>query len=203
MGANPTKDAERNLRQIALNQEGYFTAKQAKAVGYADSTHFYHVKNGDWTKEMRGIYRISDFPYISARPELHLWQLWSRNNHEITQGVFSYETALDLYDLSDNMPHKIHITVPKSFRKTDVPKVLQLHYDDLGAGDVQNKKGVQVTSIAKTFLDLIEAESISTSLIVQGLEEAFKRGLLMYSDLAEQAISGSPSAKKTLLKLAL
>ncbi len=202
MNTNPTKDAERSLHQIALNQEGYFTAKQAKSAGYADSTHLYHVKNGDWTKELRGIYRISDFPYVSDRPELTMWQLWSRNNNEIAQGTFSYETALDLYDLSDNIPHKIHITVPKKFRKSEVPKILQLHYENLKPSDIQNKNGVQVTSIPKTFLDLIDSQTISTSLISQGLEQAFKRGLLLHSDLTEHSLTGSDLAKKTLLQLA-
>lgn len=202
MGDNPTKNAERKLHQLASSQQGYFTAKQAKTAGYSDSTHLYHVKNGDWTKELRGIYRVSNFPYIGERPELTLWQLWSRDNNEVPQGVFSYETALDFYDLSGNIPHKIHITVPRKFRKTGVPKILQLHYEDLQPSEIQNKNGIQVTSLPKTFLDLIGAQTISTGLISEALEQAFNRGLLLFSDLDERAITGSPAAKKLLLQLA-
>jgi hypothetical protein len=61
-----------------------------------------------------------------------LWQLWSRNRNDDIQGVFSHETALALYELSDVMPGKLHMTVPHGFdRSAAIPPVLVLHRNNV------------------------------------------------------------------------
>ena len=50
------------LMAIAQDQQGYFTTKQAIQAGYADNTHPYHVRAGNWERAWRGIYRISHLP---------------------------------------------------------------------------------------------------------------------------------------------
>ena len=45
--------------QIAQEQQGYFTTKQAIESGYADNTHPYHVRTGNWERIQRGIYRLA------------------------------------------------------------------------------------------------------------------------------------------------
>ena len=107
------KEAAKRLYEIAEGQQGFFTTKQAKAAGFAENTHPYHVQAGNWIREHRGIYRLASFPR-GERPDLMLWSLWSRNRGEAAQGVYSHQTALSLYDLSDVMPAKLHMTVPKS-----------------------------------------------------------------------------------------
>jgi predicted transcriptional regulator of viral defense system len=47
-----------------------------------------------------------------------LWWLWSKNREGVSQGVYRHETALSLHDLTDLMPSKLHMTVPKSFRRS-------------------------------------------------------------------------------------
>ncbi|MCH9624925.1 MAG: hypothetical protein S4CHLAM123_00870 [Chlamydiales bacterium] len=42
---------EQQLYQIASLQQGYFTARQAKEVGHADSRFPYHVRKGRWIRE--------------------------------------------------------------------------------------------------------------------------------------------------------
>src|SRR5436309_15079262 len=73
------------LFEIAEAQEGFFTTKQAKAAGFAENTHPYHVQVGNWIREHRGIYRLTLFP-TTDRPELVLWALWSRNRNEEVEG---------------------------------------------------------------------------------------------------------------------
>ncbi len=94
---------ESELFEIAETQQGYFTFQQAIAAGFSDKNHAYHVKAGDWIKVFRGIYRLAKYP-IGEREELVLWFLWFRNRSNVPQGVYSHYTALDLYELSDNMP---------------------------------------------------------------------------------------------------
>lgn len=125
------KTPESELFEIAESQQGYFTYQQAIAVGFSDKNHAYHVKSGDWVKVFRGIYRLAKYP-IGEREELVLWYLWSRNCLNVPQGIYSYYTALDVYELSDHMPAKLHMTVPKGFRRmAKTPDILILHRENL------------------------------------------------------------------------
>lgn len=105
-------ESSRNLYEIAEPQYGFFTTKQAKEAGYDESKHAYHVRAGNWMREHRGIYRLRNFP-SPERPDLMLWFLWSRDRNDVPRGVYSHDTALALYDLSDVNPAKLHMTIPK------------------------------------------------------------------------------------------
>ena len=48
------KEAAKRLYEIAEDQQGFFTTKQAKAAGFAENTHPYHVQAGNWIREHRG-----------------------------------------------------------------------------------------------------------------------------------------------------
>ena len=74
------------------------------------------------------------------------------------QPVYSHETALSLHDLTDLMPAKIHMTVPKSFRRNSkTPKQLVLHYADVPDKDTEMLHGVRVTRPLRAILDLLYA----------------------------------------------
>lgn len=179
------KEAAKRLYEIAEGQQGFFTTKQAKAAGFADNTHPYHVQAGNWIREHRGIYRLASFPR-GERPDLVLWSLWARNRGEANQGVYSHQTALSLYDLSDVMPAKLHMTVPKSFRRnSEIPRVLVLHFADLPQSDIGSVHGVRVTKPMRTILDLLEGGEIPPATLRQVLREALRRGLIRRSEIAE------------------
>jgi predicted transcriptional regulator of viral defense system len=179
------KEAAKRLYEIAEDQQGFFTTKQAKAAGFAENTHPYHVQAGNWVREHRGIYRLSSFPR-GERPDLMLWSLWSRNRGETTQGVYSHQTALSLHDLSDVMPSKLHMTVPKTFRRnSEIPHVLVLHFADLPQGDMGAVHGVGVTKAMRTILDLLEGGEVPLATLRQALREGLRRGLIRRSEIAE------------------
>src|ERR1700682_33509 len=158
--AQSHREASRRLFEVADLQQGFFTAKQAKAAGFAENTHPYHVQAGNWIREHRGIYRLSSFPQ-GERPDLTLWSLWSRNRGEAVQGAYSHQAALSLHDLSDVMPAKLHMTVPKSFRRnSEIPRVLVLHFADLPESDIGVVHGVHVTKPMRTILDLLEGGEV-------------------------------------------
>jgi len=176
--AGPYKEAARRLYEIAQSQQGFFTTKQATRAGFAEKTHSYHVKVGNWIREHRGIYRLADFP-TAERPDLMLWYLWSQNRQEVLEGTYSHDTALSLHELSDIMPSKLHMTVPKHFRRNSrIPGILILHRADLAEGDLQEMQGVRVTRPLRTILDLLHAGQVDPSLIRQAIDEAMRRGLV-------------------------
>src|ERR1700686_2070046 len=80
------KEAANRLNEIAEAGSGFFTTKQAKAAGFAENTHPYHVQAGNWIREHRGIYRLAQFP-ATDRPDLALWALWAINRKEEVEGL--------------------------------------------------------------------------------------------------------------------
>src|ERR1700676_4430849 len=139
------KEAAKRLYEIAEDQQGFFTTKQAKAAGFAENTHPYHVQAGNWIREHRGIYRLALFP-AADRPDLVLWALWSRNRNEEVEGVYSHQTPLSIYDLSEPKPAKLSMTRPTDCRRnSDVPGILVLHYAGLPESDIQTAQGFKFT----------------------------------------------------------
>ncbi len=188
--AQSHREASRRLFEVAEQQQGFFTTKQAKAAGFAENTHPYHVQVGNWIREYRGIYRLALFPTVD-RPDLVLWALWSRNRNEEVEGVYSHQTALSLYDLSDVNPSKLHMTVPTGFRRNShIPSILALHYADLPGSDVQAAQGFKFTRPLRTILDLIEAGTVERNFIRQALRQGVDRGLITRQQIRNTRMSG-------------
>ena len=188
--AQSHREAAQRLFELAQQQQGFFTAKQAKAAGFAENTHPYHVQMGNWIREHRGIYRLAQFP-TAERPDLVLWALWSRNRREDIEGVYSHQTALSLHDLSDLNPAKLHMTVPTDFRRnTEIPGILVLHYADLPESDVQTAPGFRLTRPLRTILDLISTEEVERTFIHQALRQALDRGLITRRQIRSTPMSG-------------
>ncbi len=202
--ARGRKEAAKRLYEIAEDQQGFFTTKQAKAAGFAENTHPYHVQAGNWIREHRGIYRLASFPR-GERPDLMLWSLWSRNRGEAAQGVYSHQTALSLHDLSDVMPAKLHMTVPRRFRRnSEIPCVLALHFADLPQRGIGVAHGVRVTRPMRTILDLLVEGEVPPSTLRQALREGLRRGLIRRTEVAEakRHLHGSKRARVFLQKVA-
>ena len=176
---------EQRLYQIANLQQGYFTARQAKEAGYADSRFSYHVKRGRWIREGRGIYRLANYP-IGDRSDLVYWSLWSCNRLGNSKGVFSHQTALAIHDLSDVMPAAYHLTVPKNFRRYHVPpKNLILHFENLQKGDIWEFEGYEVTTPKRTICDVLLDETISDEVVIQAITDGLQKGVISFSFLMQ------------------
>ena len=190
-------DSFKRLYDIAEAQQGYFTAKQAESAGFDKKNHHYHVRSGNWIREHRGIYRLAQFPHTD-HPDMIAWSLWSRNREEKPQGVYSHQTALSIYELSDLMPAKLHMTVPPHFRRSGgKPKVLVLHRGSLHKDDVESMQGFQVTRPLKTIADLVVENSVSQDHLRQAVREAFRRGLISRSRI-EKDSRIAPDVKKKI-----
>lgn len=174
---------QNQLFEIADRQQGFFTAKQAESCGYKRSNFHLKLSSGEWTQEERGIYRLGRYP-VTDRPELVLWFLWSRNIDDVPQGVWSHETALDIHELSDVMPAKMHMTVPSNFRRRkEVPKILCLHRGNLIHSDIEERLGYRVTTPLKTIRDCITEGSVADNFVAQAIHQALDRGLILEGEL--------------------
>ncbi len=166
------------LFSIAESQNGYFTSRQAVACGFARPNFHLKLKSGEWVQEWRGIYRLGQYPIVT-RPELTFWSLWSCDQKGKSQGIWSYETALDFHNLCDVMPAKLHLSVPSTFRKRLPPhSPLQLHTCNPVAIETETHSGYRVTTPFRTLFDLASENSLSPGLLHQAIETAAARGLI-------------------------
>ncbi|HLE10987.1 MAG: hypothetical protein A2504_10270 [Bdellovibrionales bacterium RIFOXYD12_FULL_39_22] len=178
-----TTDHLGTLFKIADAQMGLFTTKQAEKSGIVNNNHAYYVRNGNWKKVMRGIYRLTNYP-LSENEALMIWFLWSRNRKDIPQGTFSHETALMLYELSDINPHNIHMIVPRGFKRLNpIPKVIKLHRNSLSKKETKSFWGMRITTPIRTLLDVAKKGSTSPEFISQAVNEALKKGLVTRKDI--------------------
>ena len=171
------------LFEIAEAQEGLFTAKQAESAGFSTKNHGYHVDAGNWIREHRGIFRLAHFPR-SEFEQYVLWSLWSCNRQQKIEGIYSHETALSFYELSDLNPAKLHMTVPKKFRRgPKTPKVLVLHSGDIPISDYKTVRGFKVVKPLRAIQDLFMENTVQIDFLRQALNEALGHGLITNSEL--------------------
>lgn len=177
------EDREERLFEIADRQAGYFTAKQALEAGYGYPLQHYHRERGHWLPAGHGLFRLRRYPEGENEQLTRLW-LWSRNREGEPQAVASHETALALWGLSDLMPEKVHLSVPKSFRKR-TPAGVVLHKADLAGGDVEERDGLPVTTPLRTILDVAGDRRVSPEHLQSAAREAVERGLIRQKWLRE------------------
>jgi predicted transcriptional regulator of viral defense system len=184
-----SRKANRQLFALALAQGGYFSAKQARQVGY-DYPHLdYHVSVGNFVRIGHGLYRLPALP-PAEHDDLIRLTLWSRNRQDQPQAVISYASALVVHDLSDLLPTKTHLTVPPAFRKR-APKGCLLHKQVLPDKDVEERQGFRVTTPFRTIQDAAIGD-VSREELEKAVGEALKRGLVRRGKL-EAAIRGDPA----------
>ena len=174
MKQDPQENA-RALYQIAVAQGGYFTAAQARQVGYAYSQQHFHVSRGNWLKIDRGLFRLRDFP-PGEREDLIRASLWSLKQKSVPQAVVSHDTALTVHELSDVMPARVHLTVPPGFRKRVTPGCV-LHKATLAPEEIESRTGYRVTTPLRTLLDVADSP-LSQEHLNRAVRDALERGLV-------------------------
>lgn len=169
------------LLEAANGQYGYVTADDARAGGVDPAFLRVMAHRGLLERTARGVYRFPIVP-ATALDQYMEAVLWPR-----TKAVLSHETALDLHDLCDVNPARIHITVPAGYRlRRIVPPMYQLHERDLDDSDVAMHEGIPIITVYRAIVDGIEA-NIGGHLLDQAVRTARARGLLAPQHLREIA----------------
>jgi hypothetical protein len=124
----------------------------------------------------------------------YFWSLWACNREEKPQGVYSHQTALAIFELSDINPSKLHMTVPRTFRRSsEIPPHLVLHDGELGKDAIEEREGYRLTTPLQTIHDVCHEASISRDLVKQAISEAVIKGLISQREKkAEQNSSELP-----------
>ena len=171
-----TRESLRALYVLAATQGGYFTAKQAAKIGYEYPHMAYHLQAGNFERAAHGLYRLPTIP-PAEHDDLIRLSLWSRGRDDAPQAIVSHASALFLHELSDVLPDKVYMTVPKSFRK-GAPSGCVLYKAYLAAADIETREGFAVTTPLRTLRDLATGPSITDEQLDRAIRDAIRRGLV-------------------------
>jgi predicted transcriptional regulator of viral defense system len=165
------------LLDVANDQFGYVTAEDARELGVDPVQLRLMHHRGSLDRVALGVYRFPPVPVTELDQYMEA-VLWTR-----TAAVLSHETALDLHDVCDINPAKIHLTVPTRYRlRRDLPVMYRLHRRSLDAGDVTRHEGIPIVTVRRAILDGIDS-GVGGHLIDQAIDTARRRGLVAPAEL--------------------
>lgn len=166
------RNVKRILYDIAEDQMGYVTSAQAREAGVHPALLVQLAQRGWLERSSHGVYRLVDFPIAK------LWQYMEATLWPYRQrGVISHHTALSMYEISDILPAKVHITLPTSYRVQRPPKnYLIVHHADLPPTDIAGKERIPITTPVRTIRDCI-AVHIGPALLVPAIREGVRWGM--------------------------
>lgn len=179
------RDLRRRLFALAAEQAGYFTAAQAKAIGYSYPAQAHHVHAANWLRIDRGIFRLSEW-IPDVHDDLVRWTLWSKG-----RAVVSHDTALGVYGVGELESPRVHLTVPPAFRMDD--KALLLHRAELPSDDIVDRTGFRLTTLTRSLVD-VAALSPDEDQLARAIDEALAHGTLTQRQLRLRAETVDPLA---------
>lgn len=172
------RDLRRRLFTVAAEQGGYFTAAQAKNLGYSYQAQAHHVRACNWHRVDRGLFRLAEWvPEI--HDDLRCWTLWSKN-----QAVVSHETALSVHGAGELESARVHLTVPPGFSRDDDAVVL--HHSDLPDTDVLDQAGFRITTAARSLAD-VAAAGADEDQLDRAITDATEAGLTTLRQIRSRA----------------
>ena len=162
--------ASEEIIKMAKENNGTVTTAMVVAAGFSRGNIKYLVDKGMIEKSTRGVYIL---------PEVwddEVFNLQSR----FKRGIYSHETALFLWDLTDRKPNRYHMTFPANYNLTKAKaenircvQCKDILYD-LGITEVITPGGnkVRAYSVERTLCDILRLHS---HVDIQIVTEAFKR----------------------------
>src|SRR5581483_4219751 len=153
------------LFSLAESQAGYFTSKQAHDVGFSDDLIQYYLRH---------------YPSSTHEDVMAAWLA-------VPGSVVSHDTALVLHDITDLIPSRIHLTVPRS--KRNLPRIsgVRIHTssEPPNSKDVVVREGMRITSISRTIVDLMVANEVAPEHIEHAIRQALGSHLTGFAELEE------------------
>lgn len=179
------RDLRRRLFALATDQAGYFTAAQAKSIGYSYPAQAHHVRAGNWIRVDRGIFRLTEW-VSGLHDELARWFLWSKQ-----RAAISHDTALGVHGVGELESPRIHLTVPSGFRMRD--DAVTLHVAELPEEDVEYRPGFRLTTLVRSLVD-VAAGHADEDQLAGALADALAMGTFTRRRLRARAEAVDPTA---------
>lgn len=177
-----------NKLEEYIKEKYIITNKEVEELGYDRQSLAELTKKNKIERLRPGVYQIKgevvdDFAYISS------------NSNRI---VFSYHTALYLYNLTDRTPNIFHISVPQGYNASHIKrrnKNIVIHYIkkewyEVGKTEIKSPQGniIPAYDLERTICDIIiNREKIDKQIFIDAITRYFKlknnnlRRLIQYS----------------------
>ena len=162
--------ATEEIIRMAKENNGTVTTAMVVEAGFSRGNIKYLADKGMIEKSARGVYIL---------PEVWEDEIFILQNR-FKRGIYSHETALFLWDLTDRTPNRYHMTFPANYNLTN-PKeenvqcvqCIEALYE-LGIANAITPGGneVRAYSMERTLCDILRAHS---RVDIQIVTEAFKR----------------------------
>lgn len=161
--------ATEKIIKMAKENNGTVTTAMVVAAGISRGNIKYLVDKGKIEKSTRGVYIL---PEVWADEIFNLQSRFKR-------GIYSHETALFLWNLTDRIPNRYHMTFPANYNLTK-PKEENIYcvqckeaVHDLGVVEVITPGGniVRAYSVERTLCDILRPHS---HVDIQAVMKAFK-----------------------------
>lgn len=167
-------------------RDGYFTSRQGREHGFSPQLLAHHVRSGRYERVRRGLYRLRGYPG-SSREEVRA--KWLAVGAE--RAVVSHESALELHELADVLPNAVHLLVSREDRGIKPPEGVAIHTTSvpLASRDVVSRKGMRVTSPARSIVDAAGAGT-QPEQVEAAVRQALAEGLTTPRELRAQAERG-------------
>jgi predicted transcriptional regulator of viral defense system len=171
----------RGLEAESYQQSGYFTADQARKYGVSRQLLNHHLRQGRFERVRRGLYRVWGFPGSQYDDIREKWMAVGMD-----KAILSHESALLLLELSDNIPDKVHVLVPRRYRGLRRPPgvVIHTHPDNEEVATTWGD-AMPVTAPARTLVDV--ADKLQPEQAAMAARQALRLGLLTRRQLEREA----------------
>ena len=162
--------ATEEIIRMAKENNGTVTTAMVVEAGFSRGNIKYLADKGMIEKSARGVYIL---------PEVWEDEIFNLQNR-FKRGIYSHETALFLWDLTDRTPNRYHMTFPANYNLTN-PKAENLQcvqckeaLYELGIANAMTPGGneVRAYSMERTLCDILRPHS---RVDIQIVTEAFKR----------------------------
>lgn len=159
------------IKKIADNNNGIVYAKDLEKQKIHRQFIAELEKKGYLTRIMKGIY---------VRNDVNLSEFWVLSKR-YKNGIFSHNTALYFYNMTDRTPLKIDLTFPSNNRIHN--EFLKIHYvkkenHKIGATNIKLEDGTELNiyNIERTICDIIrDRNKIDPQILNKALNEYIKR----------------------------
>ncbi len=159
------------LWDVALDQHGFVTTNDARTLGVNPLELVKLAARNQLLKVGHGIYRFPQLPTESLDSYM-LAVLWARGI-----GVISHDTALDLHELCEINPDRIHLTVPGRRPRRAGGDGYVVHHGVLAPDEITRHEGIPIVKPAVAIRQAI-ASGVRSGLLHTAIETARGRGLI-------------------------
>lgn len=168
------------LWDVAVEQYGYVTIREAKALGIDENAVWMLAARGGLERAAHGVYRFPQLP-VTERDPYMLAVLWAGTD----QTCLSHDTALAVYEACDINPDRIHLTVPTARRiRRRGGELYALHHQDLNPEQIGWWQGIPTTTLPTAIGQCLDS-GVPSYLLRQALEHGRRTGDVLADEASD------------------